>query len=61
MPKNNVIKFLVTKYEKEKIIELSKLAGFHNLSTYLRDLALNTNYHANLRTIVKLLEDGKNT
>lgn len=40
---NKAIKIMVTKYQKERIMQNSSVRGYVTISDYIRDLALNKN------------------
>jgi len=44
MVKNNTIKFVVTKEQKEKIKLIAELNGYTTISAYLRELAINNDF-----------------
>ncbi len=44
MAKNNVIRFVVTKEQKEQIKLRAKLNGYHTISAYMRELAANSDF-----------------
>ena len=63
MTSNNVVKFLVTKTQKERILTNASIKGYKTVSGYIRDLALNRNqfFEDKLKEIIRKIEkvDGK--
>ena len=55
-----MIKFLVSKDQKEKILNNARMNGYATMSDYLRNLALNHNLIINIFEIVKDLQKCKN-
>ena len=58
MTSNNVIKILVTKTQKERILNYASIKGYKTLSDYIRDLALQRNQFIEdkLKEIIKKIE-----
>lgn len=61
MAKNHIIKFVVSKDQKEKILFNARADGYTTISSYARNLLLNTNLIAKIYDTVKRIENGKNT
>lgn len=53
MPKNHIIKFVVSKEQKEKILNNARINGYVTISSYLRNLALNHNLIVKMYDILK--------
>ncbi|MAG52546.1 MAG: hypothetical protein CMH62_01135 [Nanoarchaeota archaeon] len=58
MTANNVIRIMVTKYQKERILQNASIKGYVTISGYMRDLALNKNQFVEdkLKEIVRRIE-----
>ena len=63
MTSNNVIKVLVTKTQKERILQNANIKGYKTISSYIRDLALSKNqfFEDKLKEIIRKIEkvEGK--
>ena len=63
MTSNNIVKVLVTKSQKERILQNANIKGYKTVSGYIRDLALNRNqfFEDKLKEIIRKIEkvDGK--
>jgi hypothetical protein len=44
MPRNNVLRFVATKEEKEQIKLRAKVNGYSSISSYLRAVSLNNDF-----------------
>lgn len=53
MPKNHVVRFVVTRDQKEKILDNARRNGYFTISSYLRNLALNHNLIVEIYDILK--------
>ena len=59
MPKNNVIKFVVTKEEKEQIKLRAKINGYKTMSAYVRAVAINNDFLIKFNQMYsKIIENG---
>ena len=58
MAKNHIIKFVVSKEQKEKILGNARMNGYVTISDYARTLLLSTNLIVNIYDIVKRIENG---
>lgn len=58
MTANNAIRIMVTKYQKERILQNASVRGYVTVSDYIRDLALNKSQFVEdkLKEIVRRLE-----
>ena len=59
MTSNNVVKILVTKSQKERILQNANIKGYKTVSGYIRDLALNKNqfFEDKLKEIIRKIEN----
>ena len=60
MRKNHMIKFMVSKEQKEKILNNAKMNGYATISDYLRNLSLNNNLIIRIFEIVEDIQKWKN-
>lgn len=58
MTANNIVKVLVTKSQKERILQNANIKGYKTVSSYIRDLALNKNqfFEDKLKEIIRKIE-----
>jgi len=58
MTSNNIVKVLVTKSQKERILQNANIKGYKTVSGYIRDLALNKNqfFEDKLKEIIRKIE-----
>ena len=58
MTSNNIVKVLVTKTQKERILQNANIKGYKTVSGYIRDLALNKNqfFEDKLKEIIRKIE-----
>ena len=63
MTSNNIVKVLVTKNQKERILQNANIKGYKTVSGYIRDLALNKNqfFEDKLKEIIRKIDrvEGK--
>ena len=59
MGKNNMIKFMVTSEQKEKILRNAQINGYATISDYLRNIALNSNLIVRIFEIVEDIQKSK--
>ena len=63
MTSNNIVKVLVTKNQKERILQNANIKGYKTVSSYIRDLALSKNqfFEDKLKEIIRKIEkvEGK--
>ena len=55
MAKNHIIKFVVSKEQKEKILNNARMNGYVTISSYARNLLLNSNL---ITQIYDMLKNG---
>ena len=63
MTSNNIVKVLVTKNQKERILQNANIKGYKTVSSYIRDLALSKNqfFEDKLKEIIRKIDrvEGK--
>ena len=59
MTSNNIVKVLVTKSQKERILQNANIKGYKTVSGYIRDLALSKNqfFEDKLKEIIRKIEN----
>ena len=55
MAKNHIMKFVVSKEQRDRILDNARMSGYSTISDYLRTLALNSNL---ITQIYDMLKNG---